>query len=41
VRLAVVAGEPFVLRSPSSVAARATEGLVRRLGPGGSPRELS
>ncbi|MBI2896004.1 MAG: MinD/ParA family protein [Deltaproteobacteria bacterium] len=40
VRQACAAGEPFVLRSPSSVAARATEGLVRRLGPGASPREL-
>ncbi len=33
VRQAVVAREPFLLRSPHSIAARATEALVRRLEP--------
>jgi flagellar biosynthesis protein FlhG len=41
VRQAVTAGEPFVLRSPTSVAARAAQSLVRRLGGDPSPREHS
>jgi flagellar biosynthesis protein FlhG len=41
VRHAVTAGEPFVLRSPTSVAARAAQTLVRRLGNDHSQREHS
>lgn len=40
VRQAVAAGEPFVLRSPRSIATRAMEGIVRRLTETTSPREL-
>lgn len=41
VRQAVTAGHPFLLRSPTSVAARAAQSLVRRLGADTSPREHS
>jgi flagellar biosynthesis protein FlhG len=40
VREGVSAGEPFVIRSPRSLATRAVEGLVRRLCPETSTREL-
>ena len=40
VREGVSAGEPFVIRSPRSLATRSVEGLVRRLCPEISPREL-
>lgn len=40
VREGVSAGEPFVIRSPRSLATRSVEGLVRRLCPETSPREL-
>jgi flagellar biosynthesis protein FlhG len=40
VREGVSAGEPFVIRSPRSLATRSVEGLVRRLCPEITPREL-
>jgi flagellar biosynthesis protein FlhG len=40
VRESVTAGEPYVLRAPQSAAARAVEGLARRLYPQTAMREL-